>query len=497
MTQATQGSAATDGTQQARPHRRVVAFLGMGNTKKDAKFPYYDAVRYKLDGRATAEPVPLVQQALVELLDLAEDDELVLLGTSKVRDRWIEKRHDTETEQPDTGRAWWVESGDAHKLLKRRFLFVEVPEGAEGKQLRTIFAWLLYVFDPAHFEAPGEAPGLQHVEPDRLELYLDVTHGFRIQPIYGVQALHFAVAEWERRGQTVPPIRILYGAYDAANKAEPAPIWDLTETLTASRWNRAVDAMLRYGRGDALASLAAEEYRRRTQRTAGVDYRRESKLRQLGDRVRQFSNDIVTGRLEHLLTESAGALYEVLKDEQLKDLLDRFPYLQAPMAALREQVRNLQADQATSRSGIEAALRLATLLHQMNRYLERAAVLRETFVTWLQVQLQQESLPDGLAGALEEAATSEDDAAHPADTSRQQADKLFQLLAARSQRLKHSSTEWERLADEIAKTRNDMLHQGFNKDRRSAKKLIDKLDKLQPRLEELLLAESPAREGDG
>jgi|GEM_PF-5060203 len=131
-----------------------------------------------------------------------------------------------------------------------------IPLGSDETELWTIF-------DRASSAADGP-------------VILDVTHGFRSTPLVAVSALRFVTET-----NNVPAPRVLYGAWEARNAKNVAPMFDLSVITHMDRWARAISDLEKDLDPRALATLI--EDRRREIHLHGNDLHQ---LRQLGSSIR-------------------------------------------------------------------------------------------------------------------------------------------------------------------------------------------------------------------
>lgn len=117
--------------------------------------------------------------------------------------------------------------------------------------------------------------------PENSELIIDITHGFRSQPM-----LALSIAIFLRVVKSVKIKKIIYGAFEAKDENNIAPIFDLTSFINLIDWSYATDLFIKHGNGNLLSSL----------------------LTSLHDQVRieqnQFTNLKTFGSLLEKLTES-------------------------------------------------------------------------------------------------------------------------------------------------------------------------------------------------
>lgn len=411
---------------------RLVSFLGLG--KPGAPPPYYECVTYCFGDRHSSR-TPLLQRALAELFGPV--DEIVILGTEAVEKQWMG-------------------SGELCKHLGEapRWAFECVPDGKTRKELHGVFEQVLRALG---VEGAVERP---RSRVDRI--LLDVTHGFRIQPILATSALAFALSEWERAGQEPPEVRVLYGAFEAGSGGEPRPIWDLTEIVTVASWNAALDALLRYGRADALEQLSKAASKEAVQQelasgASGPALAGASGLRKLGEAARAFADDLALGRARDLLTDSAPSLRNRLADPSTDRWVDEMPWLRGSVGALRTAVEPMCAPGVFGPEGIEATAAVAEWYERTQRFAELANTLRELLVTvtgrLLGEPQEREPGPDfseEIRAAQERSLGSLAKAVTAAPEARPSVPELVERAAKR--------------AAEVLNTRNDIEHLGLRKD---------------------------------
>ncbi|PIW70093.1 MAG: TIGR02221 family CRISPR-associated protein [Ignavibacteriales bacterium CG12_big_fil_rev_8_21_14_0_65_30_8] len=86
--------------------------------------------------------------------------------------------------------------------------------------------------------------------PENSELIIDITHGFRSQPM-----LALSIAIFLRVVKSVKIKKIIYGAFEAKNEDNIAPIFNLTSFINLIDWSYATDMFIKHGSGNLLSSL--------------------------------------------------------------------------------------------------------------------------------------------------------------------------------------------------------------------------------------------------
>ena len=85
--------------------------------------------------------------------------------------------------------------------------------------------------------------------PENSQLIVDVTHGFRSQPM-----LALSIAVFLRTVKNVQIKKILYGAYEAKEN-DIAPIFDITSFINILDWTFAVDNFIKFGNANQLRNI--------------------------------------------------------------------------------------------------------------------------------------------------------------------------------------------------------------------------------------------------
>ncbi len=336
---------------------RLVSILGLGPINSEA--PHYETTVYRRD-EVPSQPTPLVQTALAELYGAAST---VIIASAKVRERWL-----------DTGLFAQHFSGPC--------TVIDVPDGGGTEDRWELFRAFQRALSLDPIAAAGEDAPPQ-------EILFDVTHGFRLQPMLGLAALDFTLAEWRRADlspEQCPNVRVLYGAFEAKDAQGHAPIWDLSEVITAGAWNRAIDALLRYGRADDLEFLATttsaaaikEAQSRGIKGSALSSY---SALKGLGKAARTFADDLALNRTPAILNNSAKGLLAQLQSESIAAWKQRLPVITQALDALVATVAPLQAEKMFSPEGMRAIRALAALQFRTQRFAALASTLGEALTT--------------------------------------------------------------------------------------------------------------------
>lgn len=428
---------------------RLVSMLGLGNPKKGGVG--YDEVVYSLEGKQAAK-TSLVSHAIIELCGPVHA--VVILGTREVR----EQRHETEA---------------IREVLERDYHFIEVPRGQDDAERWQFFEKLRRTLDLEPIPEAGETS-----KPERI--LFDVTHGFRTQPLFAMAALAYMQSEWARRAEEAPELRVLYGAYDPqqGEAGPPAALWDLTQFLTVTRWNAALDAFQRFGRADDLEALMqaeskAQRVAARVEGKTGSQFKTTSVPKVFGQRAQEVADDLALARFQSLLVGkdnatkhqdkgSAARLLAFLQGDEAEDLTRKYPVLRDSIERLIAWLKPLQARQIESPEGVRALAAFASLSLQLQRYAEAAAAVREGLVS---------------AHAIARGAAIQGSPGVPGyHASREEAERAIG---------RDNSNPYESLFRQITTPRNDLLHGGLNNQPLSARSLREQMVDLAEKFKEL------------
>ncbi|BDG17588.1 TIGR02221 family CRISPR-associated protein [Thermus brockianus] len=380
------------------PKKLILSFLGTGN---------YQEVPYTLDGKAYR--TPYTQEALA--LHFPEHTLKVLL-TQAARDKHGEALAARVPYEP-----------------------IPIPDGRTAEELWEIFRAIVEAVPPG------------------ASLVMDISHGFRSQPVLALAVLHFLGVAKDVRVE-----RVVYGALREDGLGE---FLDLTPFLELLAWTQAVSDLKRYGFGKPLAELL-NSLHRATWQAEGKGAR---KLAPLGNTLESLSTSLELLRLQEA-SEHARHLLSGL--EEVREDLERFPSsrpLKAFLESLRERYQGIATEDLFTRGGLEAQANMVELLLSTGSLAQALALMREMMVTW--VCLQQNLDP------LEE---------------RQVGEAFLGSWQKRAQRgstdqKAHLGTLW----NDLTNARNDVAHASMRPNPTPAETLARNIHGLWRELKELLL----------
>lgn len=394
-------------------HTRVLTFLGLGN---------YQETTYELDGTRT--PPTTMHDAATTLRYGVERCSLVMLATAEVEGSWFDAQDRYRQEMRQV------------EAMPSLFGLQSISDGLEHATQMSNFHTLLRCLEPEPLTLVDHL-GERRVEPGEPDtIVLDITYGWRSLPFFAAAVVMFARSQALRRPSS-PTLRIIYSAFrHGAPEGEATRVCDLNSLVEVGDWNTALDALMRYGRADDFARLSEEDRRRRRQSTA---------LGKLGGLVKTFADALVTTRTDQVITKASGDFLGRL-GELRQDAIAHSPMLKGQIDLLLRWGQALHAPETVSHQGLKAAVALAELLIQLQRYAEAFATMRELLVTaWTLATVPEgEILQPGQAGLRRQReVVARDISWRAAGECTGQAGELFKLY------------------DKVTSRRNDLLHGGF------------------------------------
>ncbi len=350
-----------NGEDHPRP-RCLASFLGTGE---------YRETEYLIEGARLK--TPYVALALARRFSPRK---IVLLGTPEAKDKHL---------------ATLTAAFGEAKLPQPEFH--EVPAGRTESELWQLFLSLVSLL--------GDGVGT---------VLLDVTHGFRAQPVFAAAVVSFLRAM--RPTDEADPsmlIRVFYGAYDP-HRPEETPVWELSALLEVVDWSHAVRQFLSSGDARTLAMRSKSLARLLGKRAHDRGERGSTRgLRALAQVLERFSKALSTLRIRDLLlterpaqrdaeltrADESGKTSKSSRDESLaRQLLAaiaqaRHEVVQQalPLAPLLDELArfaeelNLGQDHLGGTPGRDVLVALIRRYLSFGRYCEAAILLREAWVS--------------------------------------------------------------------------------------------------------------------
>lgn len=301
---------------------------------------------------------------------------------------------------------------------------------------------------------------LAEAVPEDTKLTVDVTHGFRSQPL-----LALAVVFYLRAVKDVTLERVVYGAFEEGDEGR-SPVVDLTSFLDLIDWAQATDQFEKYGDAaplqDMFQDIAGE---------SRLGDRVALRLKPAGKTLRRLTQALSLNRPMETIEEADG-LIEVL-DGAMKDAVD-VPAA-VPVKQLLIQVTerfaplgHAEGTPFTSR-GFTAQAAMLRFYVETEQYLQAFTLAQEILVSWVCVQNDFDPLA---RGAKKPARKGRKGArALLADWDNLSEQKRKSELGTREQTV---ARQWEQLREK----RNDVAHAGFSHNPRPSKELINDAESL-------------------
>ncbi len=161
--------------------------------------------------------------------------------------------------------------------------------------------------------------------PEDSELLIDITHGFRHQPM-----LILSMAVFLRVVKNVTIKKIIYGAYDARNEGGIAPIFDLTPFIDLIDWSYGTELFIKNGLSSLLSKLLKDLHDK-----TRIENRIYSKLKTLGSDFQSITESLTfirpeevskkSVKLRNTISEINTDLEKLKATEPLKYLLEKIP----------------------------------------------------------------------------------------------------------------------------------------------------------------------------
>lgn len=281
--------------------------------------------------------------------------------------------------------------------------------------------------------------------PERAAVAIDITHGFRVQPLLALAAAQFLELA---RGAEVR--HIVYGAYEPG-KSE-VPLVDLQAFLDLHRWIVAVRQFTRDGRAEALAELLKKLQDTSWKPPQPVEDTPDGLrgAKSAGSALRAFTQALTLVRPAEAGEKARDVIHKL---EALRPDLERSPALK-PIGLLLDEVRTMvepmQAEDVLTREGLAAQAAMLHVLLRTGQLQQAVTIAREAVVTHEALRRGLDPKPEAKRG-------------HGKTNREQIEDKLGEL----TQRMRDgqdlgAEAELADLWHRLTSCRNDINHAGMN-----------------------------------
>lgn len=196
--------------------RKFLSFLGTGN--------YEEGIYILNESENGGYKSNFIQEALIKTAcrEWKDEDKAIIFLTNKAR------------------KYNWNNEEDENRRLEVRLKYsnieilpVSIPDGKTEEEIWNIFDIVSNQID----------------EGD--EIVLDITHSFRSIPMLALVVLNYAKVVKDAK-----ILKIYYGAWEAKDGKNIAPIFDLTPLDEILEWSQAVNAFLKYGNSGHLKDIS-------------------------------------------------------------------------------------------------------------------------------------------------------------------------------------------------------------------------------------------------
>lgn len=328
---------------------------------------------------------------------------------------------------------------------------VDIPEGRSEAELWRIFERCAEIVNKGD------------------EVLLDITHAFRSLPL-----IVFAVAAYLRRTKNVNISRIVYGAFEARDEQNRAPIFDLTPLLDLLDWLSGAEFLVQRSDATLLAERLKQTHQRMWRERTEEELPR--RLQSLGNALSNLSQALHLARPRDVM-KAAQSLLQLL--DEVKQEVERWA---KPFGVILEQVRT-EAERLAHHAPDQLDIgnlwkQLALIEHYLDKGLTMQAVTlaREWVVSWVALQrgegdwLDARYRADEIEEALGAAAKSRGEQADMPD--------WFGRLP--------QSREVARLWNWLTDLRNDLAHCGMRKDAANIGSIEQRAKEIPQRLRSLV-----------
>ncbi|MDT7879137.1 MAG: TIGR02221 family CRISPR-associated protein, partial [Candidatus Caldarchaeales archaeon] len=228
-------------------------------------------------------------------------------------------------------------------LLGDSVEFVPIPEGRSEQELWEIFNYVA--------NAVGEGD----------TILLDITHAFRYIPM-----IVFAVAAYLWRKKEVTIAHVVYGAFEARDENNRAPIFDLTPLLELLDWTSGAEALLERGDAGLIAGKMIAAHQTLWRTGTGTPAR----LKTLGQKLRDFSQALHLSRPREVMRIA----YDLLP--LLEEARTEFERWAKPFALLAGQIWNELESLAFAQSDTLSQENLKKQLELVEYYLKKGLMVQ-------------------------------------------------------------------------------------------------------------------------
>lgn len=281
--------------------------------------------------------------------------------------------------------------------------------------------------------------------PGDSELIIDITHGFRSQPMIAL-----SIAIFLRVIKNVTIKKIIYGAFEAKNENNIAPIFNLNSFINLIDWSYATDLFIKHGNGNLLSNLLTNIHDQ-----VRLDQQQFTNLKSFGSHI-----DKLTQSLTLIRPQEVSKLGKELPSniDKVDNDIKEFPEVK-PLKYLLEKIPNsftslvIEDENIFSEAGFKMQTEMIKYYLETQQYVQAITLSREFIVSLVckKLELKFTKLEDRKAAE----------------------DRLHEWVSFYSMGIKLEELP-SKLADlwnKIINARNDINHAGMRESSASALKL--------------------------
>ena len=209
---------------------------------------------------------------------------------------------------------------------------------------------------------------------------LDITHAFRSIPL-----VVFSVAAYLRRTKSVKIEHIVYGAFEARDQTNRAPIFDLTPLLDLLDWLSGAEFFLRRSDATLLGERLQSVHQQAWQTKNGESLPR--RLQNIGNQLISFSQAM------HLARPREVMWWANRLQETVEEAVSEFEQWARPFTVILNQVRSevgklaYDAPERLDKENLQKQLALIRHFVEKGLLMQAVTLAREWMVTWVAFRL--------------------------------------------------------------------------------------------------------------
>ena len=244
--------------------------------------------------------------------------------------------------------------------------------------------------------------------PDNSELIVDVTHGFRAQPI-----LTLSICMYLRMVKNVNINHIVYGAFEAKeSNGGKAPVWDLTPFLILMDWNNALDKFLKSGNAWELSQLLKKSHQQAYKDSIKESAFLPKRLQNVANNIQKLSEALTTVRSFESMERAkklVNTIHTPETEEEVKMWAKPFEGLLTQVGQEYEPMAAQIKDNPFSSKSLRAQYQMINWYYKKKLYQQAATLAREWVISVMCRSMgknpthfkKREEMAKGLGGWIE------------------------------------------------------------------------------------------------